>query len=286
MKRKLVNTEETEAVPFAVSSELGCAVDAWRTWLRDERHNSDHTVEAYRRDLVAFLDYLAGQSDHGAGLPDLAALRLNDFKTYCDYRLAQGRAPSSVTRAVAAVKNFFGFLGSTGLVVRPAISGVAVPRVVRVKVSSLSQEQALKAVEMIAELSDEPWIAKRDAALVALLYGCGLRLGEALALKRRQAPQSNAQLTVGRNRHQRTVEVKPAVATAIEDYLRVCPYQLIDEQPLFIGVRGGALNPGVVQRQLRRLRGLLDLPVKTTPQALRRCFALSRLRTPGDPREL
>ncbi|NJN45451.1 MAG: tyrosine-type recombinase/integrase [Candidatus Competibacteraceae bacterium] len=256
------------------------AVDWWLTGLKEEQQASEYTVRGYGRDLSAFLDYLTERSEAGVGLSHLAALELDQFRGYCAYLEAVGKAPSSVARAVAALRNFFRFLAERQLAHNPFIEKLPAPRVPRRAVKSLSQTEAGQAIKLVAELSDAPWIAKRDEALFALLYGSGLRLGEALALTRGQAPAAGISLEVGSGHRRRSVPVLPFVPDLIADYLRVCPYPLSDTQPLFVGARGKRLNPGVVQRQIRRLRVLLQLPSNVTAHTFRQCFA-QRLREEG-----
>jgi integrase/recombinase XerC len=135
-------------------------------------------------------------------------------------------------------------------------------------------------------LEDEPWIGKRDAALLTLLYGAGLRLGEALSLRQKDAPSGGALVVTGKGRKQRVVPVLPVLAEAVADYRAACPFTLGPDDALFVGARGGPLNPGVVQRQVRRLRALLGLPESATPHALRHSFATHLLARGGDLRTI
>lgn len=251
-------------------------------WCADlqERRSSARTVDAYRRDLLAFLADRSALLARPVGPGDLAALASEDFAGYLARLSARGRAPASIARALATLRNFFRFLDKQGLVHNPNINRLAAPRVPAPVAGALSGEAAEEAVTVIAQLSDAPWIARRDEALFALLYGSGLKLGEALGLKRGEAPRGEWLTLVGADHKRRTVPVLPFVPALIADYLRCCPHTLDDRQPLFVGVRGKPLNPGVVQRQMRRLRALLGLPAGATPKTLRQCFAL-RLRAEG-----
>lgn len=268
-------TTSANAAASRLTPELAAAIAAWQDWLRQAKQASDHTLAAYARDLRAFLDYLPPP----VGLDTLAQLTLADFTEYCAQRAAQGRAPASIARTASTLRNFFRFLAEWQGIHNTAIQQLANPKVPRPTAPTLSASAARQTVTVAAELQDAPWLAKRDEALFALLYSAGLRLGEALALTRGQAPTGSV-ITVGHGRRRRCVPIEPFVITAVADYLQACPFALDAEQPLFVGARGGRLNPGVVQRQLRRLRGLLGLPAATTPQALRRCFA-QRLRAEG-----
>lgn len=263
-----------------LETAVEAAITAWQAWLRDRQNASDRTVSAYQRDLRAFLAYLSERSAEPVSLKGLAELPMQVFSDYRAACSARGRAPASIARALATLRNFYRFLDRNGLAHNPHIHRLASPKVPKPPPQSLSGEEARKAVAIVADLSDAPWMAKRDEALFALLYSAGLQLGEVLALNRGQIPEGEAPLTVGTGRKQRQVPLPAFVVTAIAEYLHACPYALSDTQPLFVGARGKRLNPGVVQRQTRRLRALLGLPAGTTPQAFRRSFA-ERLRAEG-----
>lgn len=264
----------------AVTDELDTLLHAWENWLRDERQAARHTLDAYRRDLRAFLNYLGEHYALPLSLTTLAALPPATATAYRTHCAARGQAPASIARALATLRNFFRFLESHGIACDPALCHAASPRVTRPPAVPLSPSAAQQAIARVAVLSDAPWLAKRDMALFALLYGSGLQLGEALALNRAQVPQGNV-LTVGAGDRQRTVPVLPCVPVLLNDYLHTCPHHLAEDEPLFVGSRGRRLNPGVVQRQLRRVRRLLQLPAGTTPRTFRQVF-VQQLQAAGE----
>ena len=273
-------------IQFAAAPDLARAVAAWRDWLAGEKRASPHTLDGYGRDLAAFLAFLA---DHLGGPPALAALaslRAADFRAFLASRGGQGLARSSLARGMSTLRGFFRFLERRGLVHNPALAAVKTPRPPKSVPKPLAADEALEALSTAGELHDEPWLAARDVALFTLLYGCGLRLGEALALSRREVPTAETMVVTGKGRKQRVVPVLPVVRDAIADYLRLCPYPPAAERPLFVGARGGRLNPGVVQRQMRRLRLLLGLPDTATPHAMRHSFATHLLAGGGDLRTI
>jgi integrase/recombinase XerC len=276
------------AVPihFAAAPDLAGAVEAWRGWLAGEKRASPHTLDGYGRDLAAFLAFLSG---HLGGVPDLAALdslRAADFRAFLAHRGADGLGRASLARGMSTLRGFFRFLDRHGLVHNPQLAAVKTPRPPKSVPKPLAVDEALEAVSAAGELHDEPWLAARDVALFTLLYGCGLRLGEALGMNRQDAPSAETMVITGKGRKQRVVPVLPVVQEAIADYLRLCPYPPTAERPLFVGARGGRLNPGVVQRQMRRLRLLLGLPETATPHALRHSFATHLLAGGGDLRTI
>ena len=260
-------------IVFTAEPAVVAAVDDWRAWLAHERRASAHTLDAYGRDLAAFLGFLTEHLGFTPGLADLEALKPVDFRAWLARRAGDGLSRTSTARAMSTIRGFFRFLDRRDLVRNAAIGSVRTPKVPKSIPKALAPEEALEMVGTADVLSDEPWIGKRDMALFTLLYGCGLRIGEALALNRGALPEGDTMVITGKGNKQRIVPVLPVVIEAIDDYIAACPYALGGDGPLFVGARGGRLNPGVVQRQMRRLRVLLGLPETATPHALRHSFA-------------
>ncbi len=262
------------------------AVEAWRAWLANERRASAHTLAAYGRDLRAFLDFLAVHLGAPPTLADLDTLSLGDFRAFLAARAGAGLLPSSRARNLATIRGFFRFLERNGLGGNPAVRLLRTPKLGRSVPRALRVDEALASVDTVVDLSDEPWVAARDRALLLLLYGCGLRIGEALALNRRDAPRGDSLIVTGKGGKQRLLPILPVVRDAVADYLSVCPYPGDGAAPLFVGVRGARLDPAVVQRQMRRLRVALGLPETATPHALRHSFATHLLADGGDLRTI
>jgi len=269
----------------AAAGDLAGAIDAWRSWLKSERRAAVLSLEAYERDLFAFLAFLAGHHGTPPSLKSLQALERGDLRAWLAQRAGRGLKATSTARALSVVRGFFRFLARRGLVENTAVLGLRNPKLPRAVPKALSEAEAMDALANIGELSNEPWIAKRDAALLTLLYGCGLRLGEALSLTRAdvKAARSGRLTVTGKGRKQRIVPVLAIVAAALDDYLAACPFK---GDPLFLGARGGALNPRIVQDRLQRLRLLLGLPATATPHALRHSFATHLLAGGGDLRAI
>ena len=272
---------------FAAAGDLSAAISDWQSWLEHERRASRHTVLGYGRDLAGFLDFLR---EHLAALPSLAALEAlgpADFRAYLAARAQEGIERSSSARALSTLRGFFRFLDRRGLAKNAALAAVRTPKLPKSVPKPLSAEDAGLALTRIVELAEAPWIGKRDLAILTLLYGCGLRLSEALGLTRAEAPVKPGMLSItGKGRKTRLVPVLPAVREAIAEYLELCPHSLSAKGPLFVGVRGGPLNPRLVQRQMQRLRPLLGLPETATPHALRHSFATHLLAGGGDLRSI
>jgi integrase/recombinase XerC len=273
-------------IGFAGDDAVAGAAITWLDWLRHEKRASPHSVDGYGRDLAAFLRFLQDHLGQLATLDDLGRLSPADFRAYLAHRFNDGLARSSAARALSALRGFFRFLDRRGLVSNPALSTVRTPRLPKSVPKALSEDEAAQSLDTIEGLALHPWMGKRDLALITLLYGCGLRLGEALGLTRGQAPRGDSLMVTGKGNKQRVVPVLPLVREAIDDYLAHCPWRLEPTAPLFVGARGGALNPGVVQRQVRRLRAALGLPETATPHALRHSFATHLLAGGGDLRSI
>lgn len=274
------------AVQFAGTAAVEVAALAWLDMLALERRQSRHTLDAYGRDLAAFLAFL--QEYRGAP-PDLADLRdliPADFRAWLAARAGADLARSSTARALSAVRAFFRFLDTRHGGGNPALAVIRTPRLPRPAPKALSEDEAADALDAVGDLASAPWLGLRDVALLTLLYGGGLRIGEALGLKRHDAPTGESFVITGKGGKQRMVPLLPIIVSACAAYLAACPFALKPDDPLFVGARGGPLNPGVVQRQVRRLRAALNLPEETTPHALRHSFATHLLRAGGDLRAI
>ncbi|MEQ8709390.1 MAG: tyrosine recombinase XerC [Rhodospirillales bacterium] len=262
------------------------AIGEWRRWLADEKRSSGHTIDAYQRDITAFLNFLCQHLGHPPGIPDLARLGATDFRSYLAERASRSLARTSTARAMSTLRGFFRFMEKRGIAENSAIAGVRTPKLPRAVPKPLSADEALEAMTVIGEISDKPWIQARDMALMTLLYGCGLRISEALAMNIGDLPERDAMTVTGKGNKQRVVPVLPIVREVTRRYLKLRPFPSDRGEPLFIGARGDRLNPGVVQRQVRRLRDLMGLPESATPHALRHSFATHLLSGGGDLRTI
>ena len=271
---------------LAIISDTASAIDAWVGWIGGEQRLAEKTVKAYFRDLASFFAFLEGHLGAHPNLIGLKTLTPADIRAFLAMRTSRGYKRSSNARAMATIRGFFRFLHNRGLLQATAICAVRTPPISRTLPRPLSESDAIQAIRSIADLSDEPWVRKRDVALLMLLYGSGLRIGEALSLNRRVEPLGQTLLIAGKGGRERLVPILPIVRQAIETYLVACPYQSKSGEPLFLGARGGRLNAAVVQKQVRRLRTLLRLSETATPHALRHSFATHLLAAGGDLRSI
>ena len=264
------------------------AVERWRRHLGAERRLAAKTVEAYSRDVEQFLRFLTVHLGGPPRLADLAELRVGDIRAFLAARREDGVGSRTVARGIAGVRSLVRFLERDGEVNGAAFRAIRPPRQKRTLPRPLTPEAALRVADRAESLDEEPWIAARNAAVFALLYGCGLRISEALGLNRGEAPRSehDAIRVTGKGGKQRIVPVLPVVVAAIAEYLRLCPWQPGPDGPLFVGAEGGRLNPRFVQRAMEGLRSALGLPPTAPPPALRHSFAPHLLASGGDLRTI
>jgi len=261
---------------------------AFLEWLATERRASPLTVEAYGADIAGFLGFL---TRHLGGEPDLtalAALRQADLRAWLAAEAADGAGNATRARHLSALRSFYRFLARRHGLATTAPRLLDTPRGKRPVPRALASPQARDVVHRVGEMSEDAAVQARDTALCALLYGCGLRIGEALALNVKDAPLpgSAAMLrVVGKGSKERIVPVLPAVREAVAAWLTLHPDRG-PVAPLFVGVRGGRLDPGVAQRTLRAFRRLHGLPEHATPHALRHSFATHLLAGGADLRSI
>jgi len=277
-----------EPVPlarFSAAADLRAAIALWIAWLSGERRASEHTVAAYTRDLADFLDFLTQHLGDPPGLAAISALSAADFRAWLAER-ASRLERSSLARGLSVVRGFIRFLERRRLASCSTLAVLRGPKLPHSVPKPLSVGDATEVIEAPPAVVASAWQAKRDIAILTLLYGCGLRLSEALGLSRAAAPHGELMTIFGKGRKQRVVPVLAAVREAIADYLAACPYPLAADGPLFVGARGGPLNPRLVQRRMAQLRTALGLPETATPHALRHSFATHLLGAGGDLRAI
>jgi integrase/recombinase XerC len=277
-----------EPMPFA-APEVAAAIVRWLDHLGGERRMSAMTLDAYRRDVHQFLSFLAGHFGRRLTLAALSRLEPTDVRAFMAARRAVGVSGRSLMRGLAGARSFARFLERAGDGKVAALSAVRASKIEKTLPRPLSV-QAAKQVSDASSRAGEtraPWVLARDTAVLALLYGCGLRISEALGLKRGEVGADRDALTViGKGRKARMVPLLPQVARMIAEYIALCPYDLSTEARLFVGEKGGPLSPRVIQLAMERLRGALDLPATATPHALRHSFATHLLARGGDLRAI
>jgi integrase/recombinase XerC len=280
---------QTLDLPNFVAPKVAAEIESFIAYLGAERRLSPKTVEAYRRDVLQFLSFLAAHHGAPASLQSLAALVPADVRAFMAARRADNIGSRSLMRALAGLRAFARFLERHGKGKVGALAAVRAPKLARTLPRPLAIGAATRVADPDLTAGDgrEPWIHARDAAVLALLYGSGLRISEALGLKRGDLSGDRDAVTVtGKGAKQRMVPVLPQVAALVASYVALCPYDLPDEAPLFVGAKGGALSPRIIQLVMARLRGALGLPETATPHALRHSFASHLLARGGDLRSI
>jgi integrase/recombinase XerC len=275
----------------ATSPDVAAEISGWLRFLGAERRMSGKTLEAYGRDVSQFLGFLAEHMGGAPSLRQLAKLTPADVRAFMAARRGGGAGSRTLMRGLAGARSFARFLERNGKGKVGALAAVRAPKLPR----SLPKPLAIKDAKRMTDtdLRDAetrgPWINARDAAVLGLLYGSGLRIAEALSLKRKEAPVPGVgdSLTVtGKGNKTRMVPVLPQVTKLIADYVALCPLDLPADGPLFVGARGGPLSARVVQLAMAHLRGALGLPDSATPHALRHSFATHLLARGGDLRAI
>jgi integrase/recombinase XerC len=284
--------------PNATTPQLTCAtpdllteITNWLSHLRAERRLSPKTLDAYSRDLRQCLVFL---SEHWGGLVTLkqfAAIEATDVRAFMSSRRADDIGGRSLMRALAGLRSFGKFLererkGKVG-----ALSAIRAPKIGKSlpKPIQMSSARQMTDADIRAGENREPWIWARDAAVMALLYGSGLRISEALGLKRRDVPlpgKGDVIVVTGKGNKTRMVPVLFNVLQLVQDYVAMCPHTIAADGPIFLGARGGPLSPRIIQLTMERLRGALGLPDSATPHALRHSFATHLLSRGGDLRAI
>ena len=280
-------SEELAELELPLSADLERAVAAWLAHLRHERGHADKTLEAYARDVRQFLAFIAAQLGYPPCLADLARLDLKTFRGFLAARRRSGAVSRSLARSLSALRQLFRWLDAKNLVENRAILQLAMPKVPHSVPKPLTVAKAADVVDPGpgAELD---WILARDAAVLLLLYGSGLRIAEALSILAKDAPTPDRDVLriKGKGGKERLVPVLPVVREAVARYVKLCPYPLEPDEPLFRGAKGGPLSPRLIQLAMERLREALDLPPTATPHALRHSFATHLLSAGGDLRQI
>jgi integrase/recombinase XerC len=275
---------------FLISAkpDLHKARQEWLVSLASERRLAALTVEAYERDTRQFLQFMTGHCGGAPGIEDVAALKPVDLRSFLAHRRNGGAGARSLARGLAGVRSLLRYLEKRGLANAAGVSAMRAPRQPKSLPKPLTAVDARKVVSAGEQLAEEPWIAARNAAVLTLLYGSGLRISEALGLGGDElaSPDDTMLRVTGKGGKTRLVPVLPIALEAVAEYRRLCPYHLGGEEALFRGAKGGTLQPAIIQREMKKMRSALNLPETATPHALRHSFATHLLAKGGDLRAI
>jgi integrase/recombinase XerC len=281
---------KTVDLPFT-APEVAVEIGRWLAHLGAERRMSAKTLEAYRRDAFQFLDFLARHFGRRVTLKSLAGIAPQDVRAFMASRRAAGIGSRSLMRGLAGMRSFVRFLERDGKGKVAALAAVRTPKIGKTlpKPLSIASAKRVADADLRAGEEREPWVLARDAAVLALLYGSGLRISEALGLTRGQVPapgEGDSIIVTGKGNKTRMVPVLAQVLRLIADYVAACPYDLPADRTLFVGAKGGPLSPRIIQLVMASLRGVLNLAETATPHALRHSFATHLLAKGGDLRSI
>jgi integrase/recombinase XerC len=283
--------DETPRLAFGgADNDLVAAVQSWLAELGGERRVSPHTLDAYRRDLIQFFEFLRDHFGAPPGIEAIRDIKPADLRSFLASRRAMSVGSRSLLRQLSGLRSFAKHLERQGLGEVAAFSALRSPKIARSLPKALPANAARALADPDSRAGDSrpPWILARDAAVLSLLYGAGLRISEALSVKRQDAPigRLDTLTVIGKGRKARHVPVIAPVQRAIAAYLQLCPYALPDDGPLFVGAKGGPLSARIIQLAVEQLRGALGLPETATPHALRHSFATHLLGKGGDLRTI
>jgi integrase/recombinase XerC len=273
---------------LAAAPDVTTEIARWLGYLGNERRMSPKTLEAYARDVGQFLGFMAGHLGGAPSLKQLAKLSPADVRAFMAARRSDGLSSRSLMRVLAGARSFARFLERNGKGKVGALSAVRAPKVGKTlpKPLAIAAAKRISDTDLRAGEARAPWIIARDAAVLGLLYGSGLRISEALSLKPKDLVAGDAITVTGKGNKTRMAPVLPQVAKLIADYVALCPIDLPGDGALFVGARGGPLSPRIVQLAMATLRGALGLPDTATPHALRHSFATHLLARGGDLRAI
>jgi integrase/recombinase XerC len=279
---------QTEPFLIAATPELAAERASWLKMLGRERRLSPLTVDAYERDTRQFLQFLTGHVGGAPGMTEIGQLRPADFRSFLAHRRNGGAGARTLGRGLAGIRSFIRYLERRGLANAAGAAALRAPRQPKSLPKPLTTADARRVVSASEQLAEEPWIAARNAAVLTLLYGSGLRISEALGLSAAEltSPRDSVLRVTGKGGKTRLVPILPVALRAVAEYRRLCPFELDPKGLLFRGAKGGPLAPAILQREMKRLRSALNIPETATPHALRHSFATHLLGRGGDLRTI
>ena len=271
-----------QEIKYNASPELVDIIKKWQKWLEFEKGYSKNTLDAYFRNLAFFINYFENPT-----LRKLEKLSAKDFRAYASFRISEKHLEkSSVAREISAIKNFYHWLDANDILKNSEIGIVSSPKRGKILPKVMDVDESLNLIDAAFETSKEPWQGVRDAAIFTLLYGCGLRISEALSLNLNDISNNDFIRIKGKGNKERIVPLLPIILENIKAYVAQCPYNLMGNEALFRGARGERLLPRIVQRNMQKIRRYMGLPDNLTPHSLRHSFATHLLSQGTDLRSI
>ncbi len=268
------------------AGDLADILVKWTDYLAYEKNLSKHTLRAYSADVGHFVNFLFDHLGKAPCLDDLSTITIRDFRGWMAKKAMEGTSNASRARSLSGIKNLLQWLDKQGIMHNAAIGTVRSPKLPHKLPRPLQQDHAMDLIKHAGMLERHDWVGARNTALFMLLYGCGLRINEALSLDIKDFPQDGFLRVIGKGNKERQVPVLPIVEKHLSEYLAACPYPSDKSRAIFLGARGKRLNQGIAQRAMRELRVTLGLPENATPHAFRHSFATHLLQNGANLREI
>lgn len=262
-----------QEITFKACNEIIDHIHDWQSWIKLERMYSDHTLDGYSRDLSIFFEFWADYLGYTPTLSDLEQIDIRTFRAFLSRQNRKHLSKTSMAREVSTLKNFFKWLNRNHIIENTEITILSTPKKDKILPKSLDVDQTLNLLEVAADYAKEPWQGLRDVAILTIIYGCGLRISEALSLNIGDINHNDFLIIRGKGNKERIVPLLPVVKDKIDAYINACPYNLKHGEAMFLGARGERISPRIVQRTLEKIRLSLGLPDNLTPHALRHSFA-------------
>lgn len=265
------------------NEELRKIIKKWQDWLTIQRNYSNNTTQSYLNDIETFFNYI---SKNVISIKDLEELTIRDFRNFFSARARKKISKATIARQESAIKNLFKYLNENNIIKNTAIFQISSPKLPKLLPKAIEVDLTFDIIDEAKKNCKEPWIGLRDTAIFILLYGCGLRISEALSLNLEDINNTDFIKIKGKGNKERYVPTLPIIISSIKKYIKACPYKLKPKDALFLGARGERLKPRIIQRKLQQIRTTLNLPDSTTPHALRHSFATHLLAQGSDLRSI
>ena len=258
----------------------------WLNYLSNIKKLSQNSVVSYKNDLSKFFIFFQDYIEKNIGLKEIESIKISEFRSFLTYRRNSEISSNSIARNISALKSFFRFLIKNNKIKESSVFNLKSPKLKKSLPRPINVDLAIQVIKQAEEIEDEKWIGLRNKAILILLYGCGLRISEALSLNYDDVQNEDHILIKGKGEKERTVPMMPYIKKGIENYLEACPKEIISGEALFIGKRFSRLSPRIIQYALEKIRTALSLPETATPHALRHSFATHLLDSGGDLRTI
>jgi integrase/recombinase XerC len=269
-----------------VKADLEYEYNNWINHLTNIKKLSQNSVISYKNDLSKFLIFFQDYIEKNIGLKEIENIEISEFRSFLTHRRNSEISSNSIARNISALKSFFRFLIKNNKIKESSVFNLKSPKLKKSLPRPINVDLAIQVIKQAEEIEDEKWIGLRNKAILLLLYGCGLRISEALSLNYDDVQNEDHILIKGKGEKERIVPMMPYIKKGIENYLEACPKEIISGEALFIGKRFSRLSPRIIQYALEKIRTALSLPETATPHALRHSFATHLLDSGGDLRTI